>query len=54
MKKQKRKPNNNNLLPRKIRRNKARNMIKNDGLNDINKKLKYYWNDIQNGAYNLD
>lgn len=48
------KEQNNNLLPRKIRRNKVRNLIKNDGLNDVNKKLKYYWKDVKNGAYDID
>lgn len=42
-----------NLLPRKIRRNKTRTLIKEDGLTKVNKRMKYYWKDVQAGAYKI-
>lgn len=44
---------NNNLAPRNIRRNKTRNLIKADGLTKVNKRMKYYWQDVQAGAYKI-
>lgn len=40
-------------IPRKIRRNQVRKIIKNDGLNKVNTKLAFYWKDVQNGAYKI-
>lgn len=39
--------------PRNIRRNKCRSIIKKDGLSKVNKHMKYYWEDVQAGAYKL-
>lgn len=47
------KKENENLLPRKIRRNIVRNLIRKDGLTKINKRLKLYWKDLQEGAYKI-
>lgn len=41
------------LLPRQIRRNRCRAIIKQDGLSKVNKHMKYYWEDVQAGAYKL-
>lgn len=40
-------------VPRKIRRNQVREIIKQDGLNEVNIKMAYYWKDVQNGAYKI-
>ncbi len=45
--------NKSGLVPRKIRRNKTRTLIKKDGVTKINKALKYYWKDIQAGVYKI-
>lgn len=45
--------NKSGLVPRKIRRNKTRALIKKDGVTKINKALKFYWKDVQAGAYKI-
>lgn len=41
------------LAPRKIRRNKTRNLIKKDNLTKVNKRMKFYWKDVQAGSYKI-
>lgn len=40
-------------LPRKIRRNRTRILIRKDGVNKVNKAMKYYWNDVQAGRIKI-
>ncbi len=40
-------------MPRKIRRNKVKELIKKDGAKKINKRMRYYWRDVQDGAYKI-
>ena len=44
---------NRNLLPRQIRRNIVKSLIKRDGLTKVNKRVKYYWKDVQENAYKV-
>lgn len=45
--------NKSGLVPRKIRRNRTRSLIKKDGITKVNKALSFYWKDVQAGAYKI-
>lgn len=40
-------------MPRKIRRNRTRTLIRKDGVNKVNRALNFYWKDVQAGRYKI-